>query len=903
MNPTTAGPGSMGESPLDDCGCCGATPALPAPRNRPGLERLSYRVGTHGAFLRSMTERLPSRLPALTSRDGADPAIALLDAWACLADVLTFYQERIANEGFLRCATERRSILELARAIGYELKPGVAASATLAFTVEAAPGSPGEAVIETGVRVLSVPAQDQRPQTFETIETIEARAEWNALKPRCTRQQDLAIESTTAWFAGVATQLQPADVILLVGEERERWAGSEAWDVRIVESVTPVPERDHTVVTWRRGLGKRRMPPAAEPRAFVFRQRAALFGHSAAEWDHLPKEIKLLYGSESATEWPDFSIHRGDTDEAAQIDLDAAYPQILEGSWLALLKPNYVELYRVAKVSTLTRTGFGLVAKVTRIEPDGREHLSWFGLRQSTVLAQSMPLPLAEEPEDAALAADPDPGRDRRFLPLDRRVTPPAVGRLLLVSGRSKRALALRPLQLVSEDGERTASVAAGDSLIIVAAPLVAGHRRWLLEDRNGFQGNIAAADGDGLIEEAARPEDPLRSELAVLKAVEDGEERTTLELNTALSGWYDRHTVTIHANVARATHGETVADEPLGSGDATIANQRFRLARPPLTHVAAATPSGAASTLEVWVDGVRWSEAPALHGLGPAEERYMLRLDDDGTPRVLFGDGGSGARLPTGLENVRARYRTGIGLAGEVAAGSLTLLQKRPLGIRAVTNPLPASGAADPETSEQARSNAPVTVLSLDRIVSLSDYEDFSRAFAGIGKAQAVSLWNGETPVVHLTVGTAAGEPVPEASDLMNKLRAAIQTTRDPSVPVIVQGYREQRFSIAAKVLVEERRDRSTVHAAIIAALETEFAFPRRGFGQAVTQAEVIARIQAVEGVVAVDLDGLYREGSPPGAAPLLLASAAQRLGGAYQAAELLRLRPGGVTLSEMPT
>jgi hypothetical protein len=64
-----------------------------------------------------------------------------------------------------------------------------------------------------------------------------------------------------------------------------------------------------------------------------------------------------------------------------------------------------------------------------------------------------------------------------------------------------------------------------------------------------------------------------------------------------------------------------------------------------------------------------------------------------------------------------------------------------------------------------------------------------------------------------------------------------------------------------------------------------------------------VIARIQAVEGVVAVDLDGLYREGSPPGAAPLLLASAAQRLGGAYQAAELLRLRPGGVTLSEMPT
>jgi hypothetical protein len=48
----------------------------------------------------------------LTTRDPSDPAMALLDAWATVADVLAFYQERIANEGYLRTATERRSILE-----------------------------------------------------------------------------------------------------------------------------------------------------------------------------------------------------------------------------------------------------------------------------------------------------------------------------------------------------------------------------------------------------------------------------------------------------------------------------------------------------------------------------------------------------------------------------------------------------------------------------------------------------------------------------------------------------------------------------------------------------------------------------------------------------------------------
>ena len=50
-------------------------------------------------------------LRALTTRDNSDPTIAVLDAFAVMGDVLTFYQERIANEGYLRTATERRSIL------------------------------------------------------------------------------------------------------------------------------------------------------------------------------------------------------------------------------------------------------------------------------------------------------------------------------------------------------------------------------------------------------------------------------------------------------------------------------------------------------------------------------------------------------------------------------------------------------------------------------------------------------------------------------------------------------------------------------------------------------------------------------------------------------------------------
>jgi hypothetical protein len=136
---------------LDDCECCegisGETPARV--KNRPGLSAVAYRVGTHAQFKETMLARLSGSrqgaLRALTTRADEDFTVALLDAWAVVGDVLTFYQERIANESYLRTATERLSVAELARLIGYRLRPGVSASVYLAFTVEDAPGALGAA--------------------------------------------------------------------------------------------------------------------------------------------------------------------------------------------------------------------------------------------------------------------------------------------------------------------------------------------------------------------------------------------------------------------------------------------------------------------------------------------------------------------------------------------------------------------------------------------------------------------------------------------------------------------------------------------------------------------------------------------------------------------------------------
>src|SRR4051794_2417930 len=199
------------------CGCCaGATRETPAPiSNRPGLPRIAYRAGAHASFQASMLSALSdpafAALAPLTARGDGDFSIALLDAFAVSADILTFYQERLANESYLRTAVQQRSVFELARLVGYRPSPGVAASAPLAFTLNDAAGSPDPVTIDAGTRVQSVPAPGQQPVTFETAAPLVARIAHNALPAITTHPVDWTTVSTSLWLAGTATGLKPGD--------------------------------------------------------------------------------------------------------------------------------------------------------------------------------------------------------------------------------------------------------------------------------------------------------------------------------------------------------------------------------------------------------------------------------------------------------------------------------------------------------------------------------------------------------------------------------------------------------------------------------------------------------------------------------------------------------------------
>ena len=170
------------------CDCCtGVSQQTPQSiYNRPALSSINYRVGEYSDFYESMLAALAATAPGLKTRDSSDFSIALLDTWALTADILSFYQERIANECYLRTAQEQRSVFELARLVGYLPSPGVAASTYLAFNLNPAPGAPDNVVISAGLRVQSVPGPGQSPAIFETSAPITARIAYNAIPVQTT---------------------------------------------------------------------------------------------------------------------------------------------------------------------------------------------------------------------------------------------------------------------------------------------------------------------------------------------------------------------------------------------------------------------------------------------------------------------------------------------------------------------------------------------------------------------------------------------------------------------------------------------------------------------------------------------------------------------------------------------
>ncbi len=602
-------------------------------------------------------------------------------------------------------------------------------------------------------------------------------------------------------------------------------------------------------------------------------------------------------------DWPDFRI-RGH-----EIDLDGIVPNLAAGSWIAL-RPGEasgvtaVGVYRIRRVYTVLRRDFSLTATVTRVEvADPDPLLASFDLRQTRASVQTEALGLRPRIAFAVAAAVGVLRAELLTLGSRRKVI--VMGRTLpeAFSGISEPAnlVGARLGQLrdqlsevnpASEVTIRFWLGARGDRLPDVQERMPAAKLQEVLSaliaqaqsaGGPGLTHSEAGASGAGRLAATLGSSKLWDSTLRVTLEIEvagdftgmtllaanladclsapenispPGEEHPIYVVRLPRPGTHplvlDASTLQVYGNVVAASEGVTVGQEVLGDGDAAAANQMFGLAQPPAFVRGA---DGPRSTLAVYAQRQLWEEVGALHRRDAESRVYRVDLDHLGRATLIFGDGVSGARLPSGRDNVVATYRTGMS-SRTVVAGGLSLLATRPLGLDTVANPLPSTPGAPAESREEIRYRAPRKLYTLGRIVSLKDFEDFALEYPGIEKAGAWGIIAGGSRAVQITLAAPGGVPIPAGSALIRDLLGAIQSNRAFDSPVTIQSYRPVRVLVAASIQVAPGFLWDDVRKDILAAVADQFGFVRAQFEGSISAAAVVSVMQGVRGVRAVDLD-----------------------------------------------
>ncbi|MFI5910934.1 baseplate J/gp47 family protein [Dactylosporangium sp. NPDC051541] len=131
-----------------------------------GQPVIDYMARDYESLLQAMREQIPTKLAEWTDfANEADFGNVLLQLFAHIGDILSYYQDRVANESFLGTARTRRSVIEHLRLIGYELGTAAPAAASLRLSV---PGTVSDVVtIKKGDAFATMSQQDRSSVRFE----------------------------------------------------------------------------------------------------------------------------------------------------------------------------------------------------------------------------------------------------------------------------------------------------------------------------------------------------------------------------------------------------------------------------------------------------------------------------------------------------------------------------------------------------------------------------------------------------------------------------------------------------------------------------------------------------------------------------------------------------------------
>lgn len=808
-----------------------------------GLTVIPRQIATFYEFRRAMLAaiRRYRAVDGWSACSDDDFGIMLLEMWAYVADVQSFYDEVVAHEAYLRTARLRPSVRKLTGLLGYVPKPAVASTVSLALLAEGRKAI----ALPKGLAFRSSAFDNEAPQIFElcsetTIHPLNGR--WPLEPPRrCTLSitGDASTQSFGQLLMTSGATLKQGDIVLVsVGSSDADTQASTVAGIADTEGddggkykqvdFSPalllaggtdpesvgISKTTQTGGLWKATQASGGLQVAQVSGIAISEATHSIEDHITLNKENVAYEKKAIASSQEhvAPEKKDIGHEMavyiyGDPVSLSgnTIVLDGLYRSIKPGQYIILTREQEYRWFKVA---------------------ENRETMMTISPADTTTVTDSQ-----NNPVTVAVPAVKAPATQ---LVLD-----------VSVNDGSRRQAGNDTGDWTSSDASKitlhygftsagAVTVPAGSTIVPADKLIISGRieepvdatapERFLVQDKNE-----TGLELTGTLDYDTRD---VRL---------DQRENWTVPLTTPVS---------LYGNIVSASRGETVEAEILGSGDASLSNQSFTLKKSPLTYVSCPTADnelGAVSTLKVYVDGVLWKEVPNFYGTDPRAQVYIVRQNDDGESIVTFGDGRRGARLTTGVDNVVAAYRHGAGKAAP-PAGAITQLAKPVKGLSAVKSPVAAKGGDDAEASDSLRSYAPQSALLLGRAVSIADTEAVAAGVPGVRAVTVEWQWNEikQCPVVQLWY---IGD-----DDIKTDIEQRLRSLTDPSMPIAVDVASPVVYTLLIDVEIDGRYLDDDVLSEVRTALmdkEAGLLSPERiGIGKPLFRSRVFEAVTAVEGV-----------------------------------------------------
>lgn len=295
-----------------------------------------------------------------------------------------------------------------------------------------------------------------------------------------------------------------------------------------------------------------------------------------------------------------------------------------------------------------------------------------------------------------------------------------------------------------------------------------------------------------------------------------------------------------------------------------------------------------------------KWTQVDNVLFEASATNTYEVFFSGDGKLSIRFGNGNSGA-IPN--QTVTLRYRTTNGLSGNTALNTIKGTFRVDVLLGSIVESLAvanadnaATGGQDRETVEELRVSIPNSIRTLDKVISIRDYNEAVAGVAGVALAftdTPLSSYSGNVVRVHVWDEEQIDF---EVTSVSTGVTSSVKYNRYVQVPGTrvnaVQGYLSPRTIVTVHNIVvrptvaqvdinlgiinyDRINNRTTVHRQIVEAVVKLF---EESSGFAIRLSDVYSRVLRVPGVRHFQIESIDFEHIDPDNPPSVITESFHR-------------------------